>query len=167
MSRGFPLRSISRARSRVVARSSEAPRGRAWRRPAACRPISILRGCSGGCRARARYSSCRAISAATGSALRRGRGGRCCAGAEGGDAISGNAELRLSIAIVTFRDGLGRSIRLVVLLAGCGKTRRLEKIAEKPARNQRSVPVKSMGYRNAEGHGLLRKQHRPTFSATC
>jgi hypothetical protein len=33
-----------------------------------------------------------------------------------GDAISGNAELRLSIAIVTFRDGLGRSIRLVVLL---------------------------------------------------
>lgn len=32
----------------------------------------------------ARYSPCRAISAATGSALRRGRGGRCCAGAEGG-----------------------------------------------------------------------------------
>ena len=32
------------------------------------------------------------------------------------------------------------------------KTRRLEKIAQKPARNQRSVPVKSMGYRNAEGH---------------
>ena len=121
MSRGFPLRSISRGRSRVVARSSEAPRGRAWRRPAACRPISILRGCSGCCRARARFSSCRAISAATGSALRRGRGGRCCAGAEGGDAISGNAELRSSIAIVTFRDGLGRSIRLVVLVAGCGK----------------------------------------------
>ena len=121
MSRGFPLRSISRGRSRVVARSSEAPRGRAWRRPAACRPISILRGCSGCCRARARFSSCRAISAATGSALRRGRGGRCWARAEGGDAISGNAELRSSIAIVTFRDGLGRSIRLVVLVAGCGK----------------------------------------------
>jgi hypothetical protein len=43
----------------------------------------------------------------------------------------------------------------------------LEKIAQKPARNQRSVPVKSMGYRKAEGQGLLRKQHRPTFSATC
>src|SRR6516165_3991358 len=43
-------------------------------------------------------------------------------------------------------------------LAGCGKTRRLEKIAQKSARNQKSGPVKSMGYRNAEGHGLLRKQ---------
>src|SRR6516165_7331262 len=53
------------------------------------------------------------------------------------------------------------------VLAGCGKTRRLEKIAQKSARNQKSGPVKSMGYRNAEGHGLLRKQHRPTFSATC
>jgi len=52
-------------------------------------------------------------------------------------------------------------------LAGCGKTRRLEKIAQKSARNQKSGPVKSMGYLNAEGHGLLRKQHRPTFSATC
>ena len=52
-------------------------------------------------------------------------------------------------------------------LAGCGKTRRLEKIAQKSARNQKTGPVKSMGYRNAEGHGLLRKQHRPTFSATC
>ena len=52
-------------------------------------------------------------------------------------------------------------------LAGCGKTRRLEKIARKSARNRKSGPVKSMGYRNAEGHGLLRKQHRPTFSATC
>jgi hypothetical protein len=56
---------------------------------------------------------------------------------------------------------------LSMLLAGCGKTRRLEKIAQKSARNQKSGPVKSMGYRNAEGHGLLRKQHRPTFSATC
>src|SRR6516225_10413802 len=52
-------------------------------------------------------------------------------------------------------------------LAGCGKTRRLEKIAQKSARNQKSGPVKSMGYLNAEGHGLLRKQHRPTFSVTC
>jgi hypothetical protein len=30
--------------------------------------------------------------------------------------MSGNAELRLSIVTVTFRGGLGRSIRLVVLL---------------------------------------------------
>jgi hypothetical protein len=60
-----------------------------------------------------------------------------------------------------------RSGELQTILAGCGKTRRLEKIAQKSARNQKSGPVKSMGYRNAEGHGLLRKQHRPTFSATC
>jgi hypothetical protein len=64
----------------------------------------------------ARCSSCRAISAVTGAALRRGRGGRRCTGAEGADAISGNTEPRLSIATLTLRGGLGRSIRLVVLL---------------------------------------------------
>jgi adenylate cyclase len=83
----------------------------------------------------------------------------------------GRIEWRIGIhqgdIVVEDGDIFGDGVNIAARLAGCGKTRRLEKIAQKSARNQKSGPVKSMGYRNAEGHGLLRKQHRPTFSATC
>jgi len=87
------------------------------------------------------------------------------------DAVTGSAVAELIAALDRAADVLSQrqsqEAELIARLAGCGKTRRLEKIAQKSARNQKSGPVKSMGYRNAEGHGLLRKQHRPTFSATC
>jgi hypothetical protein len=139
LSSGFPPRSISRGRSRAVARSPEAPRGRARRWPAACRPISIFEvvrdvvepGAVIVLQSDHRRHRCRPTQRPWREAVRRRRGWgfallatrlprrRACRSAAlsgWGDAMSGNAELRLSIVTVTFRGGLGRSIRLVVLL---------------------------------------------------
>jgi hypothetical protein len=52
-------------------------------------------------------------------------------------------------------------------LAGCGKSRDLEKTAMKRARHGNSGHVRSMGYGHAPADEWRQNENQPTFSAAC